>query len=174
MKILQSPTELSSMRLSSYEKACSVFVFLAGGITDCPPWQDKVIKKLEELEGIFDLSKLIIINPRRQEWDMEDPNAIVEQIKWEHKYLKKCDIVSYFFSNSESLQPITLYELGKWANKKSSVVTVEKGYKREKDVYIQTALDGLCCGVYKEGDAIEQHARTIAYVAANVAKSKRR
>lgn len=165
MKILQSPMEWYDLRLSPSLERTHISVFLAGGITDCPPWQDEVIKKLEELGDIFNLSRVVLINPRRKEWDIEDPTATIEQIKWEHKYLKKCDVVSYFFSNSESLQPITLYELGKWANKKTSIVSIEKGYKREKDVYIQTALDGVICGIYQESDAIEQHARSIAHVA---------
>ena len=139
-------------------------VFLAGGISGCRNWQEEVIEKLGAMVPLYpELKRAVLINPRNPDFDMDNPGMAFEQIKWEHYWLRRADIVSYFFDNSESLQPITLYELGKWANKKQSVITVCNGYKRQSDVYIQTALDGLYCGMYDPKDAIDQHARSIAH-----------
>lgn len=139
-------------------------VFLAGGISGCRNWQEEVIDKLGAMMPLYPaLKRAVLINPRNPEFDVDDPGMAFEQIKWEHDWLSRADIVSYFFDNSESLQPITLYELGKWANKKQSVITVCNGYKRQSDVYIQTTLDGLYCGMYDPEDAIDQHARSIAH-----------
>ena len=74
-----------------------------------------------------------------------------------------CDIFSCFFVDSESVQPITLYELGKYATKKNSVISIVSGYKRTHDVVTQLALDRTYCSVYYEyREAIREHARKIA------------
>lgn len=123
-----------------------ITVFLAGGITNCWEWQDKVIELLNE----SNLDNLVIFNPRRKDFPINNPNAAEEQIKWEFNMLEQCDIFSMYFCAGESDQPICMYELGRnicrmqmrfptnWEMR--LVVTVEKGYKREKDVNIQTSL----------------------------------
>lgn len=139
-------------------------VFLAGGITGCRNWQQEVIDHLKYYEQIYgNFGEVQVFNPRRDNFDVEDPSVTIEQIRWEHEWLKKCDIFSVFFEASKSVQPISLYELGKHANGFNAVITVEKGYLREEDVLIQTALDKLYCGHYDHGDAANQHAREIAY-----------
>lgn len=137
-------------------------VFLAGGITGCGHWQDRVIEELEKLSGQFNLGNVVIFNPRRKDFDVTDKEAEIEQIKWEHQYLKYCDVFSVYFEANESLHPITLYELGKWALRKKSVITVQKGYLRENDVLIQTALDKLQVSHISGEEAIKHHARMIA------------
>lgn len=142
--------------------ACNIF--LAGGITGCRDWQQEVIDHLKYYEKIYGYFGVVhVYNPRRNDFDIEDPNAAIEQIRWEHEHLKKCNIFSVFFEASGSVQPISLYELGKWGNMKPSVITVEKGYLREEDVLIQTALDNLYCGQYDRGDAADQHAKALAH-----------
>ena len=137
-------------------------LFLAGGVTNCKNWQDDVIDRLEYYKKIYDIDNLRIFNPRRNEFDISDRDATVEQIEWEHRWLMDCNIVSFFFDNGESLQPITLYELGKWSSRKPCIITITKGYAREADVLIQTALDGLKCQLVNENEAIEAHALAIA------------
>lgn len=122
--------------------------FLAGGITNCGEWQDKVIEYLQETEE--DLKGLVIFNPRRKNFPINDPNASEEQITWEFNKLEECDIFSMYFVESESVQPICLYELGrnlvrikeKFPNDYSSriVVTSEPKYSRLSDVIFQTRL----------------------------------
>lgn len=123
----------------------SISVFLAGGITNCKEWQDEVIDALKvyrESDERYDIPMLTILNPRRWKFDVNDPSIEYQQISWEHRMLSKCDYVSFFFDNSESLQPITLYELGRWSMIKPTIISIVDGYKRQNDVLIQKQLDG--------------------------------
>ena len=123
----------------------SITVFLAGGITGCKDWQEDVIDEMfayQNNDSIYCGIPITLLNPRRKNFDVNDPNAEYEQISWEHRMLSKCDIVSFFFDNSESLQPITLYELGRWSMIKPTIISIVDGYKRKNDVLIQKQLDG--------------------------------
>lgn len=124
-------------------------VFLAGGITNCPDWQSKVINYLNNID--FDLlSKLVVFNPRRKDFPIHDKSAAFQQIEWEYNMLEKCDIFSIYFSSGESDQPICMYELGRnilrmqmkypvdWQDR--IIISVEDGYRRKQDVLIQTGL----------------------------------
>lgn len=113
-----------------------ISVFLAGGITDCPDWQAEMIELLK------DVPDLVLYNPRRKNFPIEDPNASKEQITWEHDYLKEVDILLYWFAKG-SLNPIVLYELGRYGNSghRSMFIGMDKEYKRNQDVLIQTELD---------------------------------
>lgn len=127
-----------------------VTCFLAGGITDCWNWQQAVI---EELEKYNDVDYLVLFNPRRDNFPIDDSNAAQEQIEWEFKYLNMCNIFSMYFCNSTSTQPICMYELGRHATRQVEhgkynideppehlIVAVENGYSRAQDVYIQMSL----------------------------------
>lgn len=137
-------------------------VFLAGGISSCPDWQKDVIESLSN-------DDIIIYNPRRENFDIKDPNATHEQISWEYNYLKKSDIIAFWFS-AGSLNPIVLYELGRWGNSsdRSIVVGVDPEYQRIEDVVIQTklsrpdvlihrSLDSFIEGIKKESQKLETH-----------------
>lgn len=120
-----------------------VSVFLAGGITNCENWQDKVIKELE-------FEDVTIFNPRQIAFDITDKIATVKQITWEYERLEKMDIFSIYFCGGESDQPICMYELGRnilrmqnrfpndWQRR--IVVSVESDYKRKEDVLVQLEL----------------------------------
>lgn len=137
----------------SEEKPMYNSVFLAGGITACENWQDKVIDELSSYD-------ITIFNPRRKNFDVTDKLASVKQINWEYERLEQMDIFSMYFCNSESLQPICMYELGRnilrmqmrfpldWQNR--IIISVENGYKRTSDVIIQTEL---CSKLFVDADA---------------------
>jgi hypothetical protein len=111
-------------------------IFLAGGITNCPDWQKDLI---DRLQGIPNLT---ILNPRRKEFPIHDPNAAREQIKWEYDFLKDADMIVVWFSRG-SLNPIVLYELGRWVNSRPKIpafVGIDPEYTRAQDVMIQTEL----------------------------------
>lgn len=120
-----------------------ISVFLAGGITKCDDWQADVIKELE-----FDT--VSIFNPRRKEFDITNKSDSYSQIEWEFDRLEKADIFSMYFCNSESVQPICMYELGRniarmqckypndWMDR--IVISVEEGYSRRLDVIAQVNL----------------------------------
>lgn len=132
MKVIIAPNKIEKTDLPT--------VFLAGGITDCPEWQDDIIRLL----GRY--GDAILLNPRRKNFPIHDPEAAEEQITWEFHALNNCDIFSMWFSASESVQPICMYELGRHLALKSPdrmdriVIGIEPGYKRERDVRIQTGL----------------------------------
>ena len=111
-------------------------IFLAGGITNCPLWQDDLKNKLFQAK----LSNLVIFNPRRAE-DFDFDKESHFQIEWEFNYLRQSDAVSFWFTK-ESICPITLFELGTCLKDKYKVVFVgcHPEYPRKNDLYIQTSL----------------------------------
>jgi hypothetical protein len=130
-----------------------ISVFLAGGITNCPDWQSNIIKELEERFDSSIYDDLVIFNPRRENFPIDKPSAAFEQIEWEFDNLSRMDIFSMYFCKGESDQPICMYELGRYISEMQKrfpidweeriIISVEKGYKRAKDVIVQT---GLACG----------------------------
>lgn len=137
--ILEAPNEVYSIQNNK-----NIKLFLAGGITNCEDWQSKVIndlsKQMNKTKDLFNTDYLTIYNPRRKEYP-NDPKAIEEQIVWEYNHLRDADIISFWFSKG-SLNPITLYELGRWGNssKKTVIIGIDPEYERKEDVIIQTKL----------------------------------
>lgn len=108
-------------------------IFLAGGITACPDWQ-------QTLTGHLTTTRYVVLNPRRANFPMSDPDAAEAQIRWEFDHLRQADLISFWFCQA-ALQPIALYELGAWSmTTRPIVVGVEPGYARELDVRLQTHL----------------------------------
>ena len=139
MRVIEAPNKVI---LDENDITC----FLAGGICNCPDWQKEVIEELDR----YDSPNLIILNPRRANFDIKKDSP-TKQIKWEFEQLNNMDIFSMYFANSEkSVQPICMYELGRhlalmphrfikdWQDR--IVLGVEAGYSRENDVRIQTSL----------------------------------
>ena len=99
----------------------------------CPDWQKGFVNELKD-------TNLILLNPRRDYFDLNDVKMSISQIKWEYVYLEKADAVSFWFPK-ETLCPITLYELGKMsALNKKIFVGIDPNYKRLTDIVIQTGL----------------------------------
>lgn len=144
MRIITAPDPLDI-------KDNDVVVFLAGGITNCPNWQKEVIDLLQRSVNRY--SNLVILNPRRENFPIDDPNAAEEQITWEFNALERCTVFSMYFSDGNSDQPICMYELGRnivrmqmkypidWQDR--LIISTSYGYKRYPDVLIQTEL---ACG----------------------------
>ncbi|HEY0752572.1 MAG TPA: nucleoside 2-deoxyribosyltransferase domain-containing protein [Ktedonobacteraceae bacterium] len=108
-------------------------LFLAGGITGCPDWQHEMIEQLRA-------ASLVLLNPRRAVFPIEDKHAAHEQIAWEHLHLRQATAISFWFP-CETLNPIALYELGSWSmSEKKLFVGVHPDYQRIEDIRIQTAL----------------------------------
>jgi hypothetical protein len=131
------------------------YVFLAGGITGCPDWQAKAVAELSRDDGTGrPLWPCTILNPRREQFPMDDHTAAEEQITWEHQALRAADINAFWFCK-DTVQPIVLFELGAtmermshevdeedsdWVKGLHLVIGVEEGYSRTQDVEIQTKL----------------------------------
>ena len=108
-------------------------LFLAGGISNCPNWQSELVKLIEGTD-------LVIFNPRRKDFTIDNPKIEEEQIFWEYNYLKKASVVSFWFPK-ETVCPITLYELGKQsALGKSLFIGIHPEYSRRRDMEIQMKL----------------------------------
>lgn len=132
MIYVEAPEEWSPREYIPHEGG-AYGVFLAGGITDCPDWQS-------ELVGMLDDANVVLLNPRRQDFPIGDPDAAEEQIEWEHVHLRRAEALVFWFC-AATLCPIVLYELGAWSmTAKPMVIGIEPGYERSGDVRIQTAL----------------------------------
>lgn len=108
-------------------------IFLAGGITGCPDWQHQARQQIRS-------HPVTVLSPRRENFDMHDPNAAFEQIKWERAHLRMATVILFWFC-AETVQPIALYELGHWTNThKPIAVGCHPDYPRRQDVEIQTDL----------------------------------
>ena len=108
-------------------------VFLAGGISDCDDWQTRMTDLLAPLD-------VVVLNPRRRHFPMDDPAAAVAQIRWEHRHLCRAD-ARLFWVPRATLCPITLYELGAWSAMPGTLfVGVDPAYARRRDVEVQTKL----------------------------------
>lgn len=142
MKEIIAPTEYIMQKNE-------ISLFLAGGITNCPKWQKDIIKRLND----YQTDELVVFNPRRDNFPIDDKTAAYEQILWEFNQLNNIDIFSIYFSSGVSDQPICMYELGRYIAKmqyrfpidweERIIISVEDGYKRKEDVIIQTSL---ACG----------------------------
>lgn len=111
-------------------------VFLAGGISSCPNWQQLLLTRLSQ--EAFD-KRCLVLNPRRD--DFQDTESFAQrQIAWEFEALRRAQLVVFWFPN-ETLCPITLYELGAWSmTDKALVIGIHPEYKRGLDVLVQTQL----------------------------------
>ena len=123
----------------SDEKPKFKSIFLAGTISGAPDWQKEMAFKLHDLE-------ISIINPRRPGEIMKNNDVALQQIKWEYERLKQADVISFWFS-PETLNPITLFELGRHSypakRHKAIFVGVDPAYQRKFDVDTQMHLVGI-------------------------------
>ena len=116
-------------------------IFMAGGITGFADWQKEFISTFEKKhKEIKQRKKIVLFNPRRENFDTSNINESEIQIKWEAFYLKHCDMISMWFDDG-SEQPICLYELGAWSMTDKPLFLGSKStYKRLEDIRIQTQI----------------------------------
>lgn len=104
-------------------------VFLAGTIDngDSTNWQEELIELCKHKDIIF-------FNPRRKDWKEEPSKEELEyQIKWEQDHLDQADkIVMCLLDNSKP--PISLLELGLYAQSGKLLVFCNKGFYRYDNV----------------------------------------
>lgn len=109
-------------------------IFLAGSIEmgKAEDWQTKVQTALADVED------LVLFNPRRDDWDNSWKQTIDDknfhgQVKWEHDNLVNADLIFVYF-DPETKAPISLLELGLFANEKDMVVVCPDGFWRKGNV----------------------------------------
>lgn len=133
IRILKAPERPESYAPSS--------VFLAGGITDVGDWQAELSNYLLARVPQSSIPRLDVFNPRRDHFDVNDPSQERIQITWEFDHLMRSTKVIFVFGGGESVQPITLYEYGRYLTLgKVLGVYLDPDYKRRDDVLIQTEL----------------------------------
>lgn len=111
-----------------------VSVFMAGGITGTYDWQQELRTLLKDVRG------LVLVNPRRADFDVDDLSLAVQQIGWGFLNLRAADAISFWFP-PETLCPVALYELGAWAvSDKPLVVGSHPDYTRVFDIEIRLGL----------------------------------
>lgn len=110
-----------------------VKVFLAGTIDNgsSEDWQDKVGK-------ILDNQETLILNPRRKQYNSKLSPVIsnpdfLEQVEWEKKGLDAADFIIFNFL-PESISPITLLELGLYADTSKCLVCCPEKFWRSGNV----------------------------------------
>jgi hypothetical protein len=127
MQEIQSP--------NSFANIDKISVFLGGSIEmdTAEKWQNRLKSDLSETD-------VVLLNPRRDDWDNSivqrayDP-AFSEQVNWELDAIDYADLIVFYFDpNTKS--PITLMELGLFANSGKVIVCCPDGFWRKGNVEI--------------------------------------
>ncbi len=125
---------MREMRAPAADALTTPAVFLAGGISGCGDWQAEAVAALD------DVAHGVLVNPRREQFDLADGRAARAQIQWEHERLRAVDAILFWFPDA-TLCPIALYELGAWSMTRTPLfVGTAPEYARRTDVIEQTAL----------------------------------
>lgn len=124
-------------------------VFLCGSIE-----MGKAEKWQEWLAGELRSYHIDILDPRRDTWDTnlepsEGNQEFREQVEWELNALEQADTIAvYFDPNTRS--PITLLELGLYAQSGKAIVCCPKGFFRRGNVAIVCEQYGIPLYEYKD------------------------
>jgi hypothetical protein len=130
MEVVKAPC------IPTWDLSTDTSVFLAGSIEmgAAEDWQS-VIPEL-----FNDRNKLTFLNPRRDDWDSsweqkESNPQFSKQVNWEMNMLDVCDIIFMYFS-PETKSPISLLELGLYANSGKMIVCCPDEFWRKGNVDI--------------------------------------
>ena len=133
MKLYRPPQPIPAADLNNS-------LFVAGAITGAEDWQTDFAHDLRDTD-------LTLLNPRRETYNALAPDALREQIRWEHDGLRNSSAISFWFP-AGALCLISLYELGSWAHwrdengqPKPLFVAAQPDYARHEDVIIQLELE---------------------------------
>jgi hypothetical protein len=117
-------------------------IFLAGSIEmgRAEPWQAQVEAALSDLD-------VVILNPRRDEWDASWVQSIAnppfrEQVEWELAAQDLATVIAMYFAPATKA-PVTLLELGLAARSGKLVVCCPDGYWRKGNVEVVCARYGI-------------------------------
>lgn len=110
-------------------------VFLGGSIEmdKAEKWQEALTANLLE-----NFDNIVVFNPRRDNWNASLENSIKnpvfkEQVAWEVAQLEKSDYILLYFQPG-TYSPISLLELGMFADKSKVVVCCPDGFWRKGNV----------------------------------------
>lgn len=137
-------------------------VFLAGGITNCPRWHEHAVNAL-----LASGEQMVVLNPNRKNFPIDDPGAGREQVWWEQDHLLMPDVITmmWFPASDPKLttQPIALLEFGQVTVTpgRRMLIGADLGYPRVADValfmdyhrpgqHVFSNLDALLAAVVTE------------------------
>lgn len=127
MRIIKAPNRII------YDEDDGYKIFLAGSIEmgKAENWQERLTKQLKHC---------IILNPRRDDWDSTweqkiDNPKFREQVEWELEAMDLADIIVMYFDPSTK-SPISLLELGLYADTGKLIVLCPEGFWRKGNVDI--------------------------------------
>lgn len=118
-------------------------VFLAGSIEMgiAENWQ-------EQIENAFaGNDSICFLNPRRDAWDASWKQEIgnpqfSEQVNWELDGLERADLIVFYFA-PETKSPVSMLELGLFADSKKLLVCCPEGFWRKGNVDIVCYRKGI-------------------------------
>jgi hypothetical protein len=135
VRILKPPTPLA---LADGERS----LFLAGSIEMglAEPWQAALEQSLADLP-------VVILNPRRDEWDSSweqsiDNPPFRQQVEWELEAQERASLIAMYFAPATKA-PITLMELGLFARSGKLLVCCPVGFWRRGNVEVVCARYGV-------------------------------
>ena len=121
-------------------------VFLAGSIEmgKAIDWQKETANKLIE-----SCENLVIINPRRDDWDSSWEQKIEnekfnEQVSWELDHLDVSDYIILYLQ-PRTYSPISLLELGLHAARGNLLVVCPEGFWKKGNVDIECKRHNIAC-----------------------------
>ncbi|KFF04759.1 nucleoside 2-deoxyribosyltransferase domain-containing protein [Flavobacterium reichenbachii] len=121
-------------------------IFLAGTIDmgNSTDWQQKII---DDFQDLYKEREIVILNPRRDNWDSSWIQSIEnkqfnDQVNWELDALEKSDFIIMFFDKN-SKSPISLLELGLFADSGKMLVCCEEGFWRKGNIDIVCKRKGI-------------------------------
>lgn len=142
MTLIYPDKEFTALTSSDNRKELSIF--LAGTIDNgnSYDWQNDVIKGFEKIDQELPYC-LTFYNPRRANWESNASKELLEeQIKWEQKHLDKSDMIIMILSDN-SKSPITLLELGLYAQSSKLIVFCTNKFYRFDNVRLTCEKYGI-------------------------------
>jgi len=142
---LHAPRVLTSEEKTLYKDYPKIF--LAGSIEMgvAEPWQEEFTNRYSHLPIVF-------LNPRRPDWDStwtDTSDAFNEQVNWELDHLDAADMIILYFDPATK-SPISLLELGLFADHDKTVVCCPDGFWRKGNVRIVCERYGVPLAHSKE------------------------
>jgi len=139
-------------------------VFLAGSIEmdEAEEWQTRV-------EGMLSETEIVILNPRRPDWDsswvqsIDDPQ-FREQVEWELAALEKADLIAMYLDPTTK-SPVSLLELGLFGRSGRMIVCCPQGFWRKGNVDVVCARYGI-----EQVDSLDQLVKRVVAAADHAAR----
>lgn len=115
-------------------------VFLAGGITGVKAWHARATEVLHAAA-----TPVVVLNPNRVVFPIDDPNSAWEQVSWEQHHLHVPGVLTVFWfpasDRAVTTQPIAMFELGQALGEgRRLVVGADPDYPRVADVRMLSQL----------------------------------